>query len=172
MTEITNELDLLGDRLQRAWRADHRKRAATTRRRRRITIILAAVVLLLAAGAAIASSVLKSSRAEEQGLLKGHLLFKGTQPSCEQLTPTSFLCSLDKPPTGMTFYAQDGKRLTDAFLGVKTATVDENRHVDGGCVATSADGRRWHCYLGEEAVRQDIISADFLGAYLPETPTG
>jgi hypothetical protein len=25
----------------------------------------------------------------------------------------------------------------------------------------------WQCYLGEEAVRQQIVSQDFLGAYAP-----
>jgi hypothetical protein len=54
---------------------------------------------------------------------------------------------------------------------VKAETVDHDKRVDGGCVSTSADGRDWHCYLGEQAVIRGIIARSFLGTYLPEPPT-
>jgi hypothetical protein len=171
MSEATNELQALGDSLQHAWRVDFRKRVRR-RPRRRLAIIVALAILLLAVGAAIASGLLKSAAEEEQGLLGGHLLFKGTHPTCTELSSNSFVCSLRSPPTEMTFYGPNGKLDRYAYLGVKRATVDSGHRVDGGCVATTADGRTWHCYLGEEAVRRDIVSADFLGAYLPEPPTG
>jgi hypothetical protein len=55
---------------------------------------------------------------------------------------------------------------------VKAETVDADKRVDGGCVATSADGRNGSCYVGEEAVARGIVSRSFLGTYLPEPPTG
>jgi hypothetical protein len=171
MNDTATDLRLLGDSLQSAWRADHQRRARR-QPRRRLAIVAALVILLIAVGAAIASSVLKSDSAEEQGLLGGHLLFKGTHPTCTSLTPTSFVCHLETAPTEMAFYGPDGKRLTDAWLGVKAGTVDATHHVDGGCVATTADGRTWQCYLGEEAVQRGIIGPDYLGDYLPEPPTG
>lgn len=172
MIGTMQELDLLGDALQRAWKDDYRRRAPRTWTRRRLTIVLVMAIVLIGTGAAIASSVLKSAADEEQGLLEGYALFNGTQPSCQQLTPTSFTCVLDKAPTGITFYDADGRRLLNAYLGVKAETVDSHKRVDGGCVATAADGRAWRCYLGQEAVDHGIISADFLGAYLPTPPSG
>ena len=135
-------------------------------------VILAAAAVLVAAGTAVASSLFKSASDEQQGLLNGYALFKGTHPTCQRLDDISFSCTLDKPPTEITFYGPDGHLLPNAYLGVKAETVNSSRHVDGGCVATSADGRAWHCYLGEEAVRQRIIGQDYLGTYLPQPPTG
>jgi hypothetical protein len=173
MTGLTRDLDLLGDDLQRAWRADHGgRRLKRQPLRRRTVIAVALAALLTAAGAAVGSGLLKSSHDEEQGLLEGYALFKGTHPGCSQLTATSFRCTLDRAPTEITFYGPDGRRLTNAYLGVKAETVDAQRRVDGGCVATSADGREWRCYLGQEAVTRGIIGAGYLGTYLPEPPTG
>jgi hypothetical protein len=172
MNETTPELDLLGDALQHAWRADHRRRRAARSRRSRLAIVFGLIALLVAAGAAVGSRVLKSAEDEQRGLLGGHLLFTGTDPKCQQQSASSYSCVLAHPPTKMTFYNDKGRRLTDAYLGVKTATVDADKRVDGGCVSTSADGTKWDCYLGEEAVRHQIVSREFLGKYLPEPPTG
>ena len=172
MNETAHELKSLGDSLQRAWRADHGRRRGARSRRTRLAIVFGLIAVLVAAGAAVGSRVLKTTEEEQQGLLGGHLLFKGTDPTCRQLTAASYSCVLARPPTAMTFYDDKGDRLTDVFLGVKTATVDTDKRVDGGCVSTSADGTRWDCYLGEEAVRHQIVSRDFLGKYLPEPPTG
>jgi hypothetical protein len=173
MNEATHDLQVLGDALQRSWQADHARRLPGKRsHRRRLAVILAAVAVLIAAGTAIASSLLKSAGGEQQGMLNGYALFKGTHPSCQRLDNSSFTCTLDKPPTEITFYGPNGERLPNAYLGVKAETVNSSRHVDGGCVATSADGRAWHCYLGEQAVRQGIIDHDYLGTYLPQPPTG
>lgn len=173
MHETTHDLQVVGDALQRSWRADHARRVTIKRSRsRRLAVIFVAAAVLVAAGTAIASSLLKSTSDEQQGMLNGYALFKGTHPSCQRLQDSSFTCSLDKAPTEITFYGKDGQLLPNAYLGVKAETVNSSRHVDGGCVSTSADGRAWHCYLGEEAVRQGIIGRDFLGTYLPEPPTG
>jgi hypothetical protein len=49
------------------------------------------------------------------------------------------------------------------FKDVVEATVDPTKHVNGGCRSLGSDGLVWQCYLGEEAVRQKIVSAAFLG---------
>jgi hypothetical protein len=173
MSEISRDLSFLGDSLQRAWRADHARRTAKRRGRRRLILLAGVAVLLIAAGGAIGATILtKSSADEEQGLLDGYALFKGTHPTCERLSADSFFCRLDRPPTGITFYSQDGQRLPNAYLGVKAETVNREKRVDGGCVATTADGREWHCYLGDAAVANGVVDRSFLGTYLPEPPTG
>ena len=104
-------------------------------------------------------------------MLEGYALFKGTHPTCRELADASFSCTLDRRPTEITFYDEDGRPLRNAYLGIKAATVDAHKRVDGGCVSTSDDGRDWRCYLGEEAVRRGIIGANYLGAHLPQPPT-
>ena len=56
--------------------------------------------------------------------------------------------------------------------GTVEPTVDASKHVNGGCRSESADGRKWTCYVGEEAVRQQIVGPDFLGEYAPSPGVG
>jgi len=176
MTEISERLLRVGDELQRAWNADHRRRPSTSLwQRRRLALVVALVLVALTGGVALAAVIVKSTAEEEQGILDGHLLFTGAQPQCETLTATSFRCKLESPPTGMTFYRENaqGSTVVDGMLlGAKVETVDSTRHVDGGCVSISADGRVWNCFLGQSAVDQGIIGASFLGHHLPEPATG
>lgn len=173
MTEMTTQLECLGEALQAAWRADHaRGRRTRLRRPRRLALVLALTVTVLGAGAAIAAGVLKTVAEEQQGIVQGHQLFAGSQPSCESLTATSFRCTLEKPPTGMTFYDQEGRLILDRFLGVTTPTVNSTRHVDGACVSTSSGGLEWNCFLGQEAVTRGLLNQQLLGTYQPDTPTG
>jgi hypothetical protein len=147
-------------------------RAARQRPRRRLVVVAAALALLGTAAAAIAGGLLKSAIEEEAGVLGGHQLFAGSQPNCEPLSPTSFRCTLERPPTGMTFYREDGTLANDLWLGVKAATVDSTQHIDGACVSIRADGRAWNCYLGQEAVERGLLAPSMLGRYQPEPPTG
>ena len=184
MTEISEQLLRVGDELQRAWHADHRRRPSTSLwHGRRRALVVALVVAALGGGVAVAAAVLKSAVEEEQGILHGHQLFTGAQPQCEALDASSFRCTVERPPTGMTFYREDAEGSTtydgrtwtpvfDMFLGMKVETVDSTRHVDGGCVSISADGRIWNCFLGQSAVDHGIIGSGFLGDYLPEPATG
>jgi hypothetical protein len=172
MNETFDDLTAVGDSLQRAWRADYARRTASRPRRRRLTLLAGLAILLIAAGGAIGANILiKSPADEEQGLLDGYALFKGTHPNCRQLTTASFLCRLDRPPTEITFYSKDGHLLPNAYLGIKAETVNREKRVDGGCIATTTDGREWSCYLGEEAVAKGIIARSYLGTYLPVPPT-
>ena len=62
-------------------------------------------------------------------------------------------CTLDKPPA---------PEVSD-FKGTVYQTVDATQHVNGGCRSLSSDGMEWECWIGEAAVRQRLISQDFLG---------
>jgi hypothetical protein len=164
MSEIAQELSVVGDALERAWRRDVGGRSLP---RRRTVIGALAAVMLLGAGAAIGNSVLKSDADEEAGLLGGHNVFEGTSPTCVRQSTTAFHCTLDRAPTGLTIFDEEMNPDPNAYLGVKVQTVDANKRVDGGCVSVSADGRAWDCYLGEAAVSHGIIGPDLLGEYLP-----
>jgi hypothetical protein len=173
MNDIAEQLDLAGDALAKAWHQDHlrlhHRSAAPNRRRLVIGIVFAALVV--GGGAALASTLLKSAADEETGMTEGYRLFEGSRPHCVSLSRVSFHCTLATAPTGETFYNQDGSRALDVFLGMTAETVDENKRVDGACVAVSGDGRSWSCFLGDAAVTRGLLSRELLGAYRPEPAT-
>jgi hypothetical protein len=173
MIELTEQLDHVGDVLQTAWRRDHARsgRFVRLRRPRRLLLVLALFAAIVGGGAAVAADVLKSTEDEQQGMIEGYQLFDGSRPSCESLTSTSFRCTLEQPPIGMTFYDEHGHQLLDRFLGLKAETVDSTRHVDGACVSIRPDGRAWNCFVGDDAVKHGVLRAERLGIYQPETPT-
>jgi hypothetical protein len=49
------------------------------------------------------------------------------------------------------------------WLGTVEPTVGADSRVNGGCRSLDADGTRWRCWIGREAVRQKTIGAQFLG---------
>jgi hypothetical protein len=169
----TEQLALAGDALQRAWRRDHANRRRHTRapRRRTLGLILVAA-LALGSSVALASRLLKSPADEQLGMIEANTLFAGSNPTCVSVSASTFHCTLERTPTGETFYAQDGTQLFDVFLGTKMPTLDATRHVDGGCVSRSADGRSWDCYLGQTAVANGVIGAGLLGDYAPTPAAG
>ncbi len=171
MTTIPSDLAEIRSDLLAAVAADGRRRPRRLPSRHLILVaIIVAGVAIAATG--LANTLLKSAADEQAGLLAGHTLFEGSLPVCRDTSAMSFHCTLDSPPTGMAIYGEDGKRTYDLFLGVKVETVDSNHDVDGGCVAVSADGRSWDCYLGEAAVTHGIISRDMLGKYHPRPAAG
>jgi len=90
-------------------------------------------------------------------------IFAGREATCIVVVPNvEYHCVLDRPPV---------QEVAD-FTGVDEPTVDATKHVNGGCNGSTADGLVWECYLGEEAVRQQIIGPDFLGAYAPDPGHG
>ena len=137
--------------------------AARSSRRipRRLLAVGAAVVLLLGVvGAGIAArQLLKSPAEEERGLPAGSALFIGTDPSCTTVDDHQFHCVLKSAPTV--------EYLEGSYVGSKMLTVDATKHIDGGCIARSADGLDWDCYLGEAAVDHGILVRDLLGQYQP-----
>jgi hypothetical protein len=58
------------------------------------------------------------------------------------------------------------------WKGTVEDTVDATKHVNGGCRALNSAGTDWECYLGQEAVTQQIIGQSFLGQYAPSPGVG
>lgn len=156
MNDLELELGRLGDRLQLATRRDlDRPWGRTIARRRAAMLAAVTVALLAAAGVGIGSSILKTPKQEEQGLLDASATFAGTQPTCVQVGLGAFHCSLATKPTGLI--------ILGSYRGAKMPSVDPQRRVDGGCVATSDDGREWQCFLGDLAVEHGIVDSEVLG---------
>jgi hypothetical protein len=151
MNDQTPKLSALGDRLERAVAADL---AARPRRRHRRTLLAVVALLTVAsAGAAIASSFAGGEEVS-RSMTAGAFILQGTRPACTVVKPNvEFHCVLERPPL----------HEVDDFTGVVYQTVDATQHVNGGCRSLRADGLVWQCYLGQAAVEQRIISADFLG---------
>ena len=161
MTDET--LRRLGDALERA--AEHDLAATRRPARRRLRIgLVAAAVLVLGAGTAVASGVLFSDDEREvaASLPAGAAIFEGIEPACRAVDEVVFDCTLPSAPA---------PEVTD-FTGTIEPIVDATKHVSGACVGQASDGLRWRCYLGEEAVRRELISADFLGEYAPTPGRG
>ena len=162
MTDASRSLSTLGDALQSAAAADLASTGARRRRRRRTAVgLLAAAVIL--PGGAIAANRLIGTDEVARSLPAGTLSLAGTEPTCTVVRQdVEFDCTLARAPR---------PEVSD-WKGTVEPTVDDTKHVNGGCRSLQSDGRRWHCYLGEEAVRQRIIGAGFLGEYAPSPGVG
>ena len=148
MTTIDPRLHLLGDELQLAAKRD-------LRRRRRPAVVAATCALLcaLGAGAAVAAGVF-SSETVARGMPAGSAIFGGTEPTCElQDDGITYACTLSSLPTQ--------ENIGD-HLGAKELITIDHR-IAGGCIGRDHEGRRWDCYLGEEAVKREILVHDLLG---------
>ena len=155
-----HSLTTLGDALQRAAAADL---AGTRRRRRRRLVVALVAAAVILPGAAIAASQLIGTDAVERSIPAGTLSLAGTQPTCTVVRENvEFDCTLARAPR---------PEVSD-WKGTVEPTVDDTKHVNGGCRSLQSDGRHWRCYLGQEAVRQKIIGAGFLGEYAPSPGVG
>jgi hypothetical protein len=155
---MTARLDAIGADLERAARADLRRHS---RRRRRILGGTLALAILLPGGA-LASSLL-SSEDVAASMPAGTRFLVGTTPTCEVVTAgVEYHCTI----------AGAFKPDEPDLKGTVEPTVDASKHVNGGCRSLRADGREWECYIGREAVRQQIIGPDFLGEYAPSPGVG
>jgi hypothetical protein len=133
--------------------------------RRTLVLIGAVLVLLAVVGGGIAAIRLLTTPAqEEQGLPDGSAMFVGTHPTCAQVSSVQFRCVLQSAPSV--------EYIVGNYLGAKMPSVDATKHIDGGCIATSADGLQWDCYLGQAAVAHNIIDGGLLGQYQPEPSHG
>jgi hypothetical protein len=157
MNDLTVDLERLGDALQQATRKDHLRHVpARTSRPAFIAIGVAAAVLVLGS-IAVAATLwpTPTPTAESQGLLASDAVFAGAHPRCDQVADAQFHCLLSAAPTGLV--------ILGPYTDTKVATVDAQSHVNGGCVATSADGRSWDCYIGQLAVERGIVDQSYLG---------
>jgi hypothetical protein len=151
MNSIETQPDLarLGDQLQTA--ADRSLRA--TRRRRIGRAGLGVVVLtILAAGTALAAGVF-TPRQVAVGMPAGTMIFGGTHPTCTlDGDGITYHCTLATAPTGESSDYRGSKEIV--AIGDKVA---------GGCIGQDKAGLAWDCWIGEEAVKHEIITEDFLG---------
>jgi hypothetical protein len=157
-------LDRLGDALHAAAVSDV---ARVTRRRRRRTIAGAlAALAIVVPGAALAASALITNDDVAKSIPSGTWALMGTQPTCTTVREgVEFDCKLAQPP-------RTGDVAPGGWAGTVEPTVDATKHVNGGCRSQSADGMHWRCYIGREAVRQQIIGPGFLGEYAPAPGRG
>jgi hypothetical protein len=152
-------LDRLGEALHAAATGDL-ARAARRRRRRTIAGALAALAIVVP-GAALAANALITDEDVATSIPSGTWALMGSHPTCTTIRAgIEFDCTLAKPP-------RTGDIATGGWAGTVEPTVDRTKHVNGGCRSENADGTRWRCYIGQEAVRQQIIGPDFLGEYAP-----
>jgi hypothetical protein len=162
MTDLTPRLVRLGDALEAAARSDLRPRR---RRSRRLAVAVVAA-LIAVPGAAVAGIELISEDDVARSLPAGTLSLAGTEPDCTVVRQdVEYHCVLARPPAPEI----DG---FDSWMGAAEPTVDASKHVNGGCRSLNAEGTEWSCYIGEEAVRQQIIAPGFLGEYAPAPGVG
>lgn len=157
MTDMTPELQRLGDALERAAARDLAA-AAPAPARRRLTRgrvgVIAVAVAVIASGAALAGSRLTDEGTVAASLPAGTLALAGTHPTCTEVRAgVEYHCVLASAPA---------PEVSD-WTGTVEPSVDATSHVNGGCRSLNPAGTEWQCYLGEEAVRQRIIGKDFLG---------
>ena len=153
---MTDRLNAIGDDLERAVRADRRRT-----KRRRIAIGATTLALLLP-GAAVAGSLLTEEDVA-RSLPAGTRFLVGTEPTCDTVREgVEYHCTI-KGAFEPEF---------EDLKGTVEPTVDATKHVNGGCRSLRSDGREWRCYIGQEAVRQQIIGPDFLGEYAPVPGVG
>jgi hypothetical protein len=160
---MNSELRALGNSLELAARRD----LASTRRngaRRRKLVALAIGIAIAVPGLAYAATALIGTDEVAAGLPGGTRMLQGTEPKCTVVRPdVEYHCVLTKLPAE--------PEVAD-LKGTVEPTVDRTRHVNGGCRSLTSDGRAWQCYIGRAAVDQLIVSADFLGEYMPTPGVG
>jgi hypothetical protein len=153
---MTDRLKAIGDDLERATRADRRRT-----KRRRIAIGATTLALVLP-GAAVAGSLL-TEQDVARSLPAGTRFLVGTEPQCETVREgVEYHCTIKG----------DFESEIADLKGTVEPTVDATKHVNGGCRSLRSDGREWRCYIGQEAVRQQIVGPDFLGEYAPAPGVG
>jgi hypothetical protein len=156
---MTARLDAIGDDLERAARADRRR---SVRRRRRIAGGALSLAILLP-GAAVAASLL-SEEDVARSLPQGTRFLVGTTPTCEEVKAgVEYRCTIKGAFTS---------EIDGSLKGTVEPTVDDTKHVNGGCRSLRSDGREWRCYIGQAAVDEKIIGPDFLGEYAPAPGVG
>ena len=150
-----NRLADLGETLHAAATADL-ARTERTRRRRTIAGVMAATAIVLP-GAALATNALVSDDEVARTIPNSVWALMGSHPQCTTIRANvEFDCTLATLP-------RPGDIPAGAWKDTVEPTVDRSKHVNGGCRSLNADGTHWRCYIGQEAVRQQIIGADFLG---------
>jgi hypothetical protein len=179
MTPLSPELSDLGDAIHAAVgeelaAAPHVVAAAAPPRRRLRRLrshprILTGVVItaVAAPGVAAATGVFNSAQQVAASVPAGTLALLDTEPSCTVVTQgVEYHCTLASLPS------DNGGPEPGQWLGTVEPTVDQTKHVNGGCRSLNGAGTEWECYLGEAAVHQKIIGQGFLGQFAPTPGVG
>jgi hypothetical protein len=164
-SDLPPRLSRLGAALERAAAADlgaapPTPAAARRPRLRSRRLALAAAALAIGVpGAAFAAHALTDTEEVAQSLPAGTLALAGTNPTCTVVREgVEYHCTLERPPA-----QEPGVVGVQDWKGTVEPSVDATHHVNGGCRSLASDGRTWQCYIGREAVEQEIVSAGFLG---------
>ncbi|MDO8188451.1 hypothetical protein Q5424_22680 [Conexibacter sp. JD483] len=129
-------------------------RRSPARRRAVIASVLAGAIAI--PGVALAANALFSSGEAARSLPQGTLALAGTDPTCTVVREgVEFDCTLARAP--------QGELAPGAWKGTVEPAVGDDRTVVGGCRSQNANGTRWTCWIGREAVRNRTISDEFLG---------
>jgi hypothetical protein len=156
---MTDRLQSIGQDLERAARADLRRHA---HRRRRVLGGAAALAILLPGGALAAN--LLSTEDVARSMPAGTKFLVGTTPRCEVVKDgVEYRCTIQ---------GHFESEIDGSLKGTVEPTVDATKHVNGGCRSLTDDGREWSCYIGQEAVRQEIVGPGLLGEYAPAPGVG
>jgi hypothetical protein len=159
---MTTRLAEIGDALERAAAHDLASAARRRRVRRRRVAAGAAVLAVAIPGGALAAGLLSTDDVE-RSMPAGTRFLVGTQPHCTTVKDgVEYHCTI----------AGAFKPEVADLKGTVEPTVDATKHVNGGCRSLRSDGREWECYIGQAAVRQQIIGPDFLGEYAPGPGVG
>jgi hypothetical protein len=159
-----SRLDELGDALHAAATADLARRERARRRHTLVGALAAAAIVL--PGAAVATNALITDDQVANSIPSGTWALIGTEPHCTTIRANvEFDCVLETTP-------KQGDIPAGAWKNTVEPTVDDTKHVNGGCRALNAEGTHWRCYIGQEAVRQQIIGPDFLGGPAPTPGRG
>ena len=145
----TPDLAKLGDQLEAA----AERSLGATRRRRIARAGLGVIVLtVFAAGTAVATGLF-TPRQVALGLPAGTYIFGGTEPTCTlDGDGVTYHCTLANPPA---------PESTD-FRGSKELIAIDQK-IAGGCIGQDEAGLAWDCYIGQEAVKHEILVEDLLG---------
>jgi len=148
-TTPTPDLARFGDQLEAA--ADRSLRSTRRRRFGRAGLGVA-VLTMLAAGTALATGMFTPHQVAV-GMPAGTFIFGGTHPTCTlDGDGITYHCTLATAPTGE----------SSDYRGSKEVVAIDQK-VAGGCIGQDKAGLKWDCWIGEDAVKHEIITEDFLG---------
>ena len=118
---------------------------------------------ILLPGGALAAGLL-SHRGRRALAARGHEVPRRHTPKCEVVKEgVEYHCTI-----------KGALRVRDRRLAEGHRRADRRRDQarQRRLPLAAPDGREWRCYIGEEAVRQQIIGPDFLGEYAPSPGVG
>ena len=117
-------------------------------------VALAVVILAVIGTGTAAAAGLFSPKQIEAAMPAGAVLFDQTDPTCaHQGSNGAFRCTLA---------TRTDRSTVPDYLGTKEILVVAGK-IAGGCIGRDEAGLTWDCYVGQDAVDQEIITKDFLG---------